>query len=64
MDLGWARGIVAHCRAAGVQVFVKQLGRVAGRELGAGPKGGDWDRWPEDLKVREFPVTADPAVTG
>lgn len=64
MDLAWARDIVAQCRMAGVPVFVKQLGSAAGRELGAGPKGGDWDRWPEDLKVREFPVTAGPAVTG
>jgi protein gp37 len=55
MDLGWARGIVAQCRAGGIPVFVKQLGVVAGRELGAGPKGGDWDAWPADLRVCEFP---------
>ena len=58
MDLAWARDIIAQCGAAGVPVFVKQLGTAAGRELGAGPKGGDWDAWPADLKVRGFPRTA------
>jgi len=28
---------------------------VLGRELGAGSKGADLDRWPEDLRVRQFP---------
>jgi protein gp37 len=55
MKLEWARDIVRQCREAGVPVFVKQLGSVLGRELGAGPKGGDWDMWPADLRVREFP---------
>lgn len=55
MDLGWARELVGRCREAGTQVFVKQLGSVAGRELGAGAKGGDMSAFPEDLKIREFP---------
>jgi protein gp37 len=55
MDLGWARDLIGRCREAGTAVFTKQLGSVLGRELGAGPKGGDWGMWPEDLKVREFP---------
>jgi len=62
MDLGWARELVSRCREAGTAVFVKQLGAVAGRELGAGPKGGDMSAWPEDLKVREFPRA--PEMTG
>ena len=37
----------------------KQLGTTLGREVGAGPKGGDWDAWPEDLRVREFPRAAE-----
>jgi len=60
MDENWARAIVWHCHAMGIPVFVKQLGSVLGRSLGAGPKGGDWDAWPEDLRVREFPATAAP----
>ena len=56
MDSGWADRLVWECREAEVAVFVKQLGSILGRELGAGPKGGDFDAWPEDLRVREFPV--------
>jgi len=62
MDLGWARDLIGRCREAGTAVFVKQLGSVAGRELGAGPKGGDWDAWPEDLRIRDFPAVAETAV--
>lgn len=57
LDLGWVRDLIAACREAGSAVFVKQLGAVLGRELGAGAMGGDWDRWPEDLRIREFPAT-------
>lgn len=62
MDADWARSLVRQCREWDVPVFVKQLGSVLGRELGAGSKGGDWDAWPENLRVREFPRT-DSAVT-
>jgi hypothetical protein len=55
-ELGWLRFLRDQCAASQTPFFLKQLGSVAGRELGAGPKGGDWDRWPEDLKVREFPL--------
>lgn len=55
MEADWARALVEHCTAAEVPVFVKQLGAVAGRSLGAGSKGGDWDAWPDDLRVREYP---------
>lgn len=71
-DLAWARKTVADCRAAGVPVFVKQLGARpyefvppsgapddAGDERDvvlADGKGGDMDEWPEDLRVREVPT--------
>lgn len=70
-DLAWARSIVAQCREAGVPVFVKQLGWRPYLELGPGSpnavkvvhfldlksrKGGDMAEWPEDLRVREWPV--------
>ena len=71
-DLAWARDVIAQCRAAGVAVFVKQLGAkpidpwadtgalVNNREP-AVPcfkhrKGGDPAEWPADLRVREFPA--------
>lgn len=60
MDAAWVRDLLCQCRQPGVSTvpFVKQLGRVAGRELGAGSKGGDWEQWPQDLKVREYPGPA------
>jgi protein gp37 len=63
LDLGWVRELIAQCREAGTAVFVKQLGSILGAQLGAGGKGGDWDAWPEDLRIREFPVAAELAVT-
>lgn len=60
-NIEWLRLCIRQCRAAGVPVFVKQLGSnpVSNR----GPqriklrhnKGGDPFEWPEDLQVREFP---------
>ena len=62
MRIEWARDLVAQCADYGIAPFVKQLGSVLGRQLGAGSKGGDWDAWPEDLRIREFPRVAE-AVT-
>jgi protein gp37 len=57
MALHWVRDMLAQCQQPGVPTvpFIKQLGAVGGRAAGAGPKGGDWDAWPEDLRVRQFP---------
>ena len=46
MEIAWAAAVVAQCREAEVPVFVKQLGAVAGRELGAEPKGATGTRGP------------------
>ncbi len=66
-DLSWARNVIASCRANGAAPFIKQLGAkpvdsdlgpddpAAGRPFFKDKKGGDWDEWPEDLRVREFP---------
>jgi len=70
-DLAWARAIVQQCKAAGVPVFVKQLGSHAfegeAENDGCGPqyfthhkKGGDPDEWPVDLRVREWPLAHAP----
>jgi protein gp37 len=58
-ELEWLRWIRDHCHHAEVPFFLKQLGSVLGRSLGAGSKGGDWGAWPEDLRVREFPAAAE-----
>lgn len=64
-DIAWARNTVEQCKAVGVPVFVKQLGAkpVDGSRYSMRPiplalkdrKGGDWDEWPADLRVREMP---------
>jgi protein gp37 len=51
--------LIEQCRTAGVAVFEKQLGSnptLNGRPLQLKhPKGGDWNEWPQALRVREFP---------
>lgn len=64
-DPDWARKLIADLReehgddqALYGQVFVKQLGSVWARETGTYSQdshGGNWDLWPEDLRVRQFP---------
>ena len=55
----WARDLRYRCDEEGVAFFCKQLGRiptVGGGELKLRHShGGDWDEWPADLRVREFP---------
>lgn len=53
MDLAWARSLVAQCKAAGVAVFYKQGGKS--NRCSHDMKGGHFECFPEDLKVREFP---------
>ena len=56
LQLGWVREIKRACRAAGTDLFVKQLGAVWSAKNGHGHNhGGDWDVWPEDLRIREMP---------
>lgn len=60
MVLGWAKTIVRHCRAAGVPVFVKQLGaHPINREGEPHPvsdrAGKVMADWPEELRVQEWP---------
>jgi len=71
--VGWIRGLVEQCRAAAVPCFVKQLGARALRYTYADSqgkpareavmklddrKGGDMREFPEELRVREFPRSA------
>jgi protein gp37 len=56
MDEGWALSVVGQCRAAGVPVFVKQLGSVWAAGHGSHGKGGEMEAWPAGLRVRQFPV--------
>jgi protein gp37 len=53
MSLSWAREILAACRASDVACFVKQMGTGFG---GTTTKANDPDAWPEDLRVRQYPI--------
>ena len=72
MDAAWARHIVSDCTAAGVPVFVKQMGagersytpkRRLIRDSGhgvflvTGPTGDDPFAWPVDLRRQSTPAT-------
>lgn len=56
----WALELREHCRKAGVAFFLKQLGSkpfMNGKPLVLSDRhGGDWDEWPRQLRVREFPA--------
>ena len=69
--LGWARDLIRQCQAANVPVFMKQLGNNQagdGYDPAVWPKvqffgrftddkkGGNPDEWPEELRVREYPL--------
>jgi protein gp37 len=58
-DLAWAEQVIAECRAARVPVFVKQFGSRTEAEGIAlkliDRKGGDWEEWPLNLRVRQMP---------
>ena len=68
MHLNWARELVYQCRITGAAVFVKQLGSntkfLYPDEETRLPlslscsKGAEPSEWPEDLRVREWPVGA------
>lgn len=68
-NIKWAQSLIAQCRAAGVPVFMKQIGSLPiSKQHGVGigtfdvawphqdRKGGDPAEWPEDLRVREYPA--------
>jgi protein gp37 len=59
-DLDWARFMLVQCREFEVPYFLTQLGTVV---LDGGEpvefqhrRAGDWNEWPAELRVREFPV--------
>lgn len=52
----WIEDIIKQCRDARVPVFVKQLGAVLAKQLNCKDRaGGNWEEWPEHLRVREMP---------
>lgn len=60
-NLDWMRSTLRWCRCHDIAAFCKQLGaRPRGNAMRAlilkDRKGGNWDEWPTDLRVREFPA--------
>lgn len=53
MKLEWVRDIRDQCKANGVPFFMKQLG-------GHPDRREDIDKFPEDLRIQEFPVVIEP----
>ena len=52
----WALSVRDQCQAAGVPFFFKQMGSAwANLNNTADRKGGEWDEWPDDLRIREYP---------
>jgi protein gp37 len=61
-DIEWIRTGLTFCKDNQVPAFVKQLGArpmLNGERLSLKDgHGGDWEEWPEDLRIREFPRKA------
>lgn len=58
-SLDWIHHLVAQFKAAGIPIFVKQLGTAWAKSSGTyhiHSKGGDPNVWTPDLRIREFPV--------
>lgn len=52
----WIESIVEQCKAAGIPVFVKQLGTHLAKQLKLSDRhGGIMEEWPSHLQIREFP---------
>ena len=63
-NVEWIRGLLHQCQSAGVACYVKQLGsHQVETPIGqqhhrlVGNAGTDPAKWPEDLRVRQFPKT-------
>lgn len=59
-NLDWARSLVRTCKAAGVPLYMKQLGHKAidpaNPEFTYTGKGDNPAEWPEEIRVQEFPA--------
>lgn len=57
MEIGWLNSIRNQCIAAGVPVFIKQMGsEYAKRHHFGDSKGGDWNEWAAEYRIRQFPA--------
>jgi protein gp37 len=58
--LEWARALIAECSSAGTPIYMQKLGCdpfEGGKPLRLNDyAGGDWNEWPSDLRIRQFPI--------
>jgi protein gp37 len=58
--LEWARSLIAECSSTGTAIYMQKLGYnpfEGGRPLRLSDyAGGDWNEWPSDLRIRQFPI--------
>ncbi|MGL4404923.1 MAG: DUF5131 family protein [Notoacmeibacter sp.] len=55
-ELLWIEELCAFGKQTSTAVFVKQLGTSLSKEMGLSDRhGGNWDEWPECIKIRNFP---------
>lgn len=56
MEHYWLDILVARLQTGGVPTFIKQLGTGFAKELKLKDRhGGDWEEWPDYLKIRQWP---------
>lgn len=56
-NLNWFYFMKKQCREANVPLFIKQLGTHLARQMGVSDQHGRiMFEWPDDLKIREFPI--------
>lgn len=65
-DIDWIRSILDQCKAAGKPCFIKQLGANVAKTAFAirGKPMNDPDKWPEYLRVRDWPNYSPAQSTG
>lgn len=57
LEVDWIRRGIVACREYGISPFVKQLGTIWARAQNAKSRAGeDPTEWPEDVRVREYPI--------
>lgn len=55
-DMVWFRDLRDQCAMAGIPFFMKQLGKNPVGWTTQHQKGGDIEEFPDDLRIRQFPV--------
>jgi protein gp37 len=55
MEEDWALSLQDDCEAMGASFFMKQMGEKWGAAKGDKKSHKDIDKWPEELRVRDFP---------